>query len=237
MQIDDTLNVIFIDGTQSCSGSSYQGAIAAATLLSMVPFLLWVGLKFNFIPLHHQAVVCSAYKPPPDSSYYWIVIKLLFRLVVTLLSATAVQFPSVTALAMCICTVLMLVMLVALHPYADSRTLFFDIFCHACLIVQFLLQCVARSSESLGVSVTEDNSFKKSILDAIRASFVLRSPPLDHLFSRDWNDSHFFSRRYMPFAVCGLIIIIDVARPWLAKNAAKPVDAELHNLFERRVPA
>jgi hypothetical protein len=154
VHIEDTLNVIFIDGTHSCSGSAYQGVVAAATLLSIVPFLLWVGLKFNFIPLHHQAVVCSAYKPPPDTRYYWIVIKLLFRLVVTLLSATAVQFPSVTALAMCICTVLMLVMLVALHPHVDARTLFFDVCCHACLIVQFLLQCVARSSESLRVSVT-----------------------------------------------------------------------------------
>jgi hypothetical protein len=46
----------------------------------------------------------------------------------------------------------MLVMLVAFRPYVEPRTHFMDMLCHAFLIVQFLLQIIARASESMGVS-------------------------------------------------------------------------------------
>jgi hypothetical protein len=169
---EDTVTVVFIDGTKACEGARYRGLIAAAALLSLVPLVFFAGLRFEKISVESRAILCSAYA---DSRYYWAAITLFFRFIVTVVSATIPQVPSVAALVQCICSVCMLMLVVTLRPFKDERTYCMDVFCYVCLVIQFLLQCLARASESLGVSVTSDNGiFYDVISNASTASTVIR---------------------------------------------------------------
>jgi hypothetical protein len=183
LHTEESSTVVFIDGTKECRGIEYQVLVAAASLLSLVPFLFFVGLKFEKISIHTRAILCSAYI---DSKHYWIAMSLLFRFSITALSATvAPKIPSIAAMTQCVCTMCMLLLLVALRPYVHQRTFYMDVLCHVCLIIQFLLQCVARASESLGVSVTRDNElFYNTISNAARTIIVLRFVSMQH-FSCD----------------------------------------------------
>jgi hypothetical protein len=163
--------VVFIDGSRKCEGPLFIGLIASAVLLSVLPAAFWALLKFNTIPKSTKAVVCSAYN---DSTYYWGAVTLLFRFIMTVLFATAREFPSITALLLMICSVCMLVLMIMLRPYVQQRTYYMDTFCYICLIVQFVLQVLVRVSESLGVAVTSTNSFRPVLQNAARASTVLR---------------------------------------------------------------
>jgi hypothetical protein len=71
----------------------------------------------------------------------------------------------------------MLVMLVAVRPYVDKRTHYMDVFCHTFLIAQFLLQSVARVSESVGFSIQKGSRFYDFMNVAADSSFVLRFVP------------------------------------------------------------
>jgi hypothetical protein len=150
-----------------------------------MPVVFWALLKFNKIPAPAKAAVCSAYT---DSRYYWVVIALLFRFIMTVVFATAREFPSVTAFALLICSVCMFGLLMWLRPYVEQRTYCMDLFCHVCLIVQFALQILVRDSESLGVAVAATNIFRPTIFSAAKASEALR---------------------YAPFAVCALLILLE----------------------------
>jgi hypothetical protein len=172
-------NVVFIDGTKKCDGHLHNGLIAVAVLLSVIPVAFWALLKFNVIPASLKAIVCSAYS---NSRYYWGAVALLFRFLMTVTFSTSRQFPSITALALLICTVFMLVLLIMLRPYVEQRTYYMDIFCYICLIVQFALQVLVRASESLGFAVDVANSFRPVLLGAARASNALRCVCL-HFFS------------------------------------------------------
>jgi hypothetical protein len=172
--VEDEPRRVFIDGTQKCSGYQHDFLVAAAVLLSIVLVLFCAGLKFGKISSHTRALVCSAYT---DSRYYWIAVQLVFRFVVTVISATVSEVPSVAAMSMCICTIFMLMMLVAVRPYVDKRTHYMDVFCHTFLIAQFLLQSVARVSESVGFSIQEGSRFYDFINMAAYSSFVLRFVP------------------------------------------------------------
>jgi hypothetical protein len=172
--VEDEPRRVFIDGTQKCSGYQHDFLVAAAVLLSIVLVLFCAGLKFGKISSHTRALVCSAYT---DSRYYWIAVQLVFRFIVTVISATVSEVPSVAAMSMCICTMLMLVMLVAVRPYVDKRTHYMDVFCHTFLIAQFLLQSVARVSESVGFSIQKGSRFYDFMNVAADSSFVLRFVP------------------------------------------------------------
>lgn len=171
--------VVFIDGSRKCEGPLYKGLVAAAVLLSVFPAVFWALLKFNTIPKTTKAVVCSAYN---DSTYYWGAVTLFFRFVMTVLFATAREFPSITALVLMICSVCMLVLMIMLRPYVEQRTYYMDIFCYICLIVQFALQVLVRTSESLGAAVTSTNSFRPVLQNAATASTVLRCVCLNSFF-------------------------------------------------------
>jgi hypothetical protein len=164
-------NVVFIDGTKSCSGAAFNGLVFVAAMLSLVPLLIWAGLKFNRIPAHVRAVLCSPYT---DAANYWVALALLFRFFVSVLSATMRQFTSVTAIVLSVCTVYMLIVLMAQRPYADLRTYYMDIFCYFCLIVQFLLQSLAGASESLGLSLNPDSRFFKTVRNVSTASAIIQ---------------------------------------------------------------
>jgi hypothetical protein len=163
--------VVFIDGTRKCEGTLHEFLIALAALLSIAPFVFWAALKFNKVPQSAKSAVCSAYT---DTRYYWGAMSLLFRFVMTVVFATVRTFPSITALALLMCSVFMFGLLIMLRPYAKQRTFYMDVFCNTCLIVQFSLQVLVRVSESLGVAVASTNSFRPTLLNAARASEILR---------------------------------------------------------------
>jgi hypothetical protein len=142
-----------------------------AALLGTMPVVFWALLKFNKIPAPAKSAVCSAYI---ESRYYWAVIALLFRFLMTVVFATARDFPSVTAFALLICSVCMLVLLMWFRPYVEQRTYCMDLFCYVCLIVQFALQILVRDSESLGVAVVATNIFRPTIFSAAKTSEALR---------------------------------------------------------------
>jgi hypothetical protein len=167
----DQVYVVFIDGRRTCDGPLHSGLIAAAALLSLQPALFWILLKFNKIPATARSTVCSAYT---ESRHHWAAIALLFRFLMTVVFATARDFPSMTAFALCMCSVGMLVLLMAFKPYVEQRTHCMDLLCYICLIVQFALQVVVRDSESLGIAVLSSNSYRQTIRKAARASEVLR---------------------------------------------------------------
>jgi hypothetical protein len=187
--------VVFIDGTKSCSGAAFNGLVFVAVMLSLVPPLIWAGLKFNRIPVHVRATLCSPYS---EAAYYWVALALLFRFIVSVLSATIRQFPSVSAMMLTMCTVCMLLLLQSKRPYIDQRTYFMDFFCYFCLIVQFLLQCLAGASESLGLSLNQNNRFFETVRDASTASAIVQCA---FLVTQVRTFSHIFAQ---VLAVCNM---------------------------------
>ena len=163
--------VVFIDGTKSCSGAAFNFLVFVAAMLSLVPLLLWAGLKFNIIPARTRAVLCSPYT---DAAYYWVALALLFRFIVSVLSATVRHFPSVSAMVLSVCSVCMLFLLLTQRPYVDQRTHYMDSFCYVCLIVQFMLQCLAGAPQSLGLSLNQNSRFFETVRDASTASTALQ---------------------------------------------------------------
>ena len=163
--------VLFIDGTKSCSGAAFNGLVFLAAMLSLVPPLIWAGLKFNRIPAGVRASLCSPYT---DAAHYWVALALLFRFIVSVLSATVRQFPSVSAMVLTMCTVCMLSLLLTQRPYIDQRTYYMDFLCYFCLIVRFLLQSLAGASESLGLSLNQNSRFFETVRDASTASATVQ---------------------------------------------------------------
>jgi hypothetical protein len=164
-------NVVFIDGRYLCEGPVFSSLVFVAALLSIIPAVFWALLRFDKIPEAAKSAVCSPYT---DSEYYWGALSLLVRFVMTAVFAAAREFPSITALALLICSQFMFGLLIMLRPYAEQRTYYMDVFCHACLIIQFALQSIVRASESLGFTVAASNSFRPTLVLAARSSDVLR---------------------------------------------------------------
>jgi hypothetical protein len=168
-------SVLFIDGTVSCAGPMRALLIAVAALLCVLPILFWLALKFDKVPAGTRAVVCRAYV---DARYYWVAVTLLFRFAITTLHALLRQSPSVSALAMSVCALGMLLLLITSRPYVVLRTYYVDAICHLCLNIQFLLQAVAQASLSSGVSVAENGAYLEFIANA---GAVLRYATIFHL--------------------------------------------------------
>jgi hypothetical protein len=194
--------VVFIDGEKKCEGPLYGGMLAVAIVLSVFPVVFWLLLKFNKIPAATKSVICSAYT---DSKYYWGAMSLLFRFLMTVLFATARDFPSLTAFALLVSSVCMLVLLAVLRPYAQQRTYYMDLFCYICLIVQYTVQVLVRASESLGFAVAEANSFRPVLLNAAIASQLLRCA-CDFILS-SVSPVTVALGRYAPFVVCALLFL------------------------------
>jgi hypothetical protein len=199
--------VVFIDGTKSCSGPAYNFLVFVAAMLSLVPLLLWAGLKFNRIPKHTRAVLCSPYT---DAAYYWVALSLLFRFIVSVLSATIRQFPSVSAGAISVCTVCMLMLLLTQRPYVDQRTYYMDIFCHFCLFVQFVLQCLSGASESLGLELNQNSPFFIIVRDASTASTILLCVFLFLFVTAEAVVFTRFSLRYLPYSICAGLHLLEL---------------------------
>ncbi len=164
-------NVVFIDGRYPCEGPLYSSLIAVAVVLSIIPVVFGALLRFDKIPRTAKCAVCSPYT---DAGYYWGALSLLVRFVMTVVFATASEFPSITALALLICSVCMLVLLTMLRPYVEQRTYYMDVFCYACLVIQFALQSIVRNSESLGFAVAATNRYRPTLVLAARSIDVLR---------------------------------------------------------------
>ena len=83
-------------------------------------------------------------------------------------------------MALAICSGGMLMLLLALSPYVERRTYYMDVFCHVCLTVQFMLQCLAGASESLGLSLNINNRFYATVRGAADASDILKCESFIH---------------------------------------------------------
>ncbi len=202
--------VVFIDGTKSCSGAVFNFLIFVAAMLSLVPLLVWAGLKKNTIPARVRAVLCSPYN---DDAYYWVALALLFRFIVSVLSATVRQFPSVSAMVLSVCTVCMLLLLQTKRPYVDQRTYYMDFFCYFCLIVQFMLQCLAGAPESLGLSLNQNRRFYETVRDASTASITIQCVFLFVANMLVGAQAHVFTSfllRYLVYAICAVLHLLEL---------------------------
>ena len=97
-----------------------------------------------------------------------------FKFCLLRLAISGRLFPSVSAMALSFCTVGMLILLMTLRPYLHKRTYHMDVFCYACLMVQYILEVLVRTSQSLGISVGPSNDFFRIILYADAASSAVR---------------------------------------------------------------
>lgn len=165
------LDVIFIDGTEPCYDAKWKGLVAVVVILCLFPVLFAAALRWKRLPLKIQTIVCSAYS---ESKYYWGAVTLAFRLVMSVVYASVREFPSIAALVQAALCFAMLMMLMHLKPYRHSFTYYFDVLCYVCLITQFVLEVLVRSTESMGISLSSDNNFSKSLDNSYVASFVLR---------------------------------------------------------------
>jgi hypothetical protein len=162
---------VFIDGRQKCEGHLHNFLVAVAALLSLVPLAFLALLKFNKIPATAKSKICSAFTSSRD---YWGALTLIFRFVMTTIFSTVRVFPSISALALLICSLTMMLLLIMLRPYVSRRTYHMDILCNFCLIIQFALQILVTNSDSLGFAVGSANIFRQSLGQAAAASNVLR---------------------------------------------------------------
>jgi hypothetical protein len=165
------VSVVYIDGTKRCEGALHTTLIVVAALVSIVPLLFWAALKWHKLPASARLAACSVYV---DSRYYWGAATMFFRFVMTVVFTSARQFPSIAAMVLQICALCMLVVLIMLQPYVHRRTFFMDAFCYVCLIIQFALNILVRSSESLGFPVATKNTFRPLLENAAKASRVLQ---------------------------------------------------------------
>ena len=210
--------VVFIDGTKSCSGPAYSFLVFVAAMLSLVPLFLWAGLKFNKIPKDTRAVLCSPYT---DAAYYWVALALMFRFIVSVLSATIRQFPSVSAGVISVCAVCMLMLLLTQRPYVDQRTYYMDVFCHFCLIVQFVLQCLSAASESLGLSLNQNSPFFITVRDASTASTIILYVFLFLFVTAEALVFTRFSLRYLAYSICAGLYLLELGLLKLIQKSSR----------------
>ena len=168
---NSTESVVFIDGSMKCYDEKWKGLIAVVVLLCVVPFLFAAALHFRRLPQNVQKVVCGAYS---ESRYYWGAVTLLFRLVMSIMFTTIRDTPSTAALLQCFLCVAMIMLLMHQKPYCHAATYFFDIFCHAILVVQFGLMAIGTVSDSLGLVPSNFNRYYDTLNRAAEATLYLR---------------------------------------------------------------
>jgi len=203
----DDLNVIFIDGTEPCRDAKWQGLVFVVIILCISPILFAAALRSKRLPQKIRTAVCSAYL---ESKHYWSAVTLAFRLVMSVVYATFREFPSIAALVQSILCVAMLLLLTYQRPYRLSSTFHFDVLCHVCLIIQFVLEVVARSTESLGISLGPNNRYYQSVQSSYEASFYLRCVIPQLLLSGALTSKSHATRQVS--SVCGWRCSLDVSQ-------------------------
>jgi hypothetical protein len=168
---DSIEHVIFIDGSVKCFDERWKGLIAVVVILCVFPFLFAIALRSKWLPQKVQNAVCGAYS---DSCFYWGAVTLVFRLGMSIVFTTIRSIPSSSALIQCFLCVAMLVLLVREKPYRSAYTHFFDVMCHAILVVQYGLVAIGTVSESLGFVPSENNLYFVSLNRAALANSFLR---------------------------------------------------------------
>ena len=170
-RVSDDLNVIFLDGTQSCQDAKWKGLVAVVVILCLFPVLFVAALRWKRLPPKIRTTLCSAYLEP---KYYWGAVTLTFRLVMSIVYASVREFPSIAALVQLALCVAMLLLLMYQKPYRIDSTYHFDVLCQVCLIMQFVLEVLDRATESLGISINPSNPFSHSLDIAYKTSFGMR---------------------------------------------------------------
>ncbi len=174
------LHVIFIDGTESCQDAKWMGLVAVVSFLCIFPIMFAVALRWKHLPPEVLITVCSAYS---DSKFYWGAVTLAFRLVMSIVYASAQQFSNISALVHSILCVAMLLLLTYQRPYRIASTYHFDLLCYFCLIIQFFLEAFVRSSESLGISPGTSNHYYSLLEFLYQVSIYLRCVRTESLFT------------------------------------------------------
>ena len=165
------LDVIFIDGTEPCYDAKWKGLVAVVVILCLFPVLFVAALRWKRLPPKIRTTLCSAYLEP---KYYWGAVTLTFRLVMSVVYAGIQASPSIAALVQLALCFAMLLLLMYQRPYRIDSTYHFDVLCHVCLIMQFVLEVLDRATESLGISINPSNPFSRSLDIAYQTSFGMR---------------------------------------------------------------
>jgi hypothetical protein len=142
-----------------------------------------------------------------------------------------------TAFALRVSSVCMSLLLTALCPYAQQRTYYMNMFCYVGLIVQYAVQVLVRTSETLGFAMVEENSFRPVQLYAARACHILRCA-CDFIHS-SVSSVTIALGRYAPFVACALLFSPKAAWRALlrlclgpgcfARSTAVPASSSDHN--------
>jgi hypothetical protein len=82
--------------------------------------------------------------------------------------------PSTSAMVQSFLCVAMLVLLMYQKPYRHAPTYHLDVLCYISLVIQFGVEVLVRESDSLGVSLSPNSPFSKTVQIAVQASFALR---------------------------------------------------------------
>ena len=168
---DRSDDVIFIDGTVKCNDRKWKGLFAVVALLCLFPLMFAAALRWKRLPDTVRKAVCDEYS---ESRFYWGAVTLVFRLGMSIMYATIRASPSTAAMVQLFFCVAMLVLLTYQKPYRVASTYHLDVLCYISLIVQFGLEVLVRESDSLGVSLSQNSPFSKTVQIAVEASFALR---------------------------------------------------------------
>jgi hypothetical protein len=163
-------HVVFIDGTHKCYDAKWSGLVAVVVILCLFPVALPFAMRSKQLPHDMRAALCGSYL---ETRFYWGAVTLLFRFVLSAVSAFTLRYPTTAAVIQCAICVAMLVILVHQKPYRHAVTYFFDIFCHYFLVVQFVLVSVLSLVESFGIVSPESNPLFRTERAAV-ASVVIR---------------------------------------------------------------
>jgi hypothetical protein len=168
---DSTKAVVFIDGNVECYSYEWKVFIAVVVLLCMFPFIFAAALRWKWLPVNVQIVVCGAYS---ELRFYWGAVTLIFRLVMSIVFVCIRSFPSNAALVQSFLCIAILILLVHQKPYRHASTYILDIICHSVLAIQYVILAILTVPESLGIVPSETNLYFDSLNRAALANLYLR---------------------------------------------------------------
>jgi hypothetical protein len=108
-------------------------------------------------------VVCRNFTEP---AFYWGVLTLAFRLLISLVQFLEAQYPNLLAFVCMLLSVGMLVVLMHTRPHLLTLTFWVDVVCYLCLIAQFGLQTIFTTAEFLAIAPSQE---QKNFFETLRA--------------------------------------------------------------------
>jgi hypothetical protein len=147
-------NVVFIDGSVKCNDEKWRGLVAVVVLLCCFPPVLAFALRRKRLPHNVQAVLCGSFV---ETRFYWSAVSLFFRFFMSGVSAFSQHLPTTAATVQCVLCVAMIVILTYQKPYRYAFAYHFDVFCHFCLAIQYVLESLLSLAEASGAATADSN--------------------------------------------------------------------------------